>query len=88
MYRSSSMCELFHVLPNKIAIRGLLCFAAMDLMSWKNDWVLQTKAAMVWCFGKNRLRVWLPFRLASAIEGAGGPWREGERERVNGCLRE
>ncbi|TQD89540.1 hypothetical protein C1H46_024939 [Malus baccata] len=78
MYRFSSMCELFHVLPNKIAIRELLYFAAMDLMSWKNDWVPQTKAAMVWCFGKNRLRVWLLFRLASAFEGIGGA-----RERVN-----
>ncbi|RXI00056.1 hypothetical protein DVH24_030546 [Malus domestica] len=47
VYRFSSMCELFHVLPNKIAIKELLYFAAMDLMSWKNDWVPQTKAGMV-----------------------------------------
>ncbi|RXH82983.1 hypothetical protein DVH24_003481 [Malus domestica] len=46
IYQFSSMCELFHVLPNKIAIRELLYFAAMNLMSWKNDWVPQTKVAM------------------------------------------
>ncbi|RXI08301.1 hypothetical protein DVH24_022445 [Malus domestica] len=28
-YTSSSMSELFHVLPKEIAIGGLLCFAAM-----------------------------------------------------------
>ncbi|CAN6695221.1 unnamed protein product [Malus baccata var. baccata] len=29
-YRPSSMCELFHVLPNKITIRGLLYFAGLS----------------------------------------------------------
>ncbi|KAB2615965.1 hypothetical protein D8674_022553 [Pyrus ussuriensis x Pyrus communis] len=29
-YRPLSMCELFHVLPNKIAIRGLLYFAGLS----------------------------------------------------------
>ncbi|KAM1431320.1 hypothetical protein ACFX2I_047286 [Malus domestica] len=29
-YRPSSMCELFHVLPNEIAIKGLLYFAGLS----------------------------------------------------------